>query len=105
MLGTDRVEAGDPLTDTLAVGDPPQAAKTSTPQSTSEKYLFMIPLRGETWPQSHHQVAKLLLRPGKAPSSVLDTPPPWERVLKEGITQQKRALPLPGCSSLTSCIE
>src|ERR1700738_2114976 len=42
MLGTDRVEAGDPLTDTLAVGDPPQAAKTSTPQSTSEKYLFMI---------------------------------------------------------------
>ncbi len=42
MLGTDKVVLGDPLTDTLAVGDPPQAAKRRAPQTTSETYLFMV---------------------------------------------------------------
>jgi hypothetical protein len=47
--------AGDPLTDKVAVGDPPQAAKRSTPQTTSEKYFFMAASPGETVPQSHPQ--------------------------------------------------
>jgi hypothetical protein len=41
MLGIDKVGVGDPLTDKLALGDPPQAVKTTALQITSEKYLFM----------------------------------------------------------------
>jgi hypothetical protein len=41
MLGIDKVGVGDPLTDKLALGDPPQAVKTTTLQIASEKYLFM----------------------------------------------------------------
>src|SRR5579864_5452318 len=32
------------VSDKVAVGDPPQELKTSTLQTTSEKYLFMAPL-------------------------------------------------------------
>jgi hypothetical protein len=42
ILGTDKAAAGDPLTDKLAVGDPPQAAKKTTPQATTARYLFMV---------------------------------------------------------------
>jgi hypothetical protein len=44
MLRTDNVVLGDPLTDKLAVGDPPQAPQKSMPQTASEKYLFMVSL-------------------------------------------------------------
>jgi hypothetical protein len=49
-LGTDKVVVGDPLTDRLAVGDPPQAAKRNTPQTASETYLFMVASPEETFP-------------------------------------------------------
>lgn len=42
MLGTDKSVLGDPATDKLAVGDPPQATNRTTPQTTSGKYLRMV---------------------------------------------------------------
>ena len=56
MLGADKSVLGDPLTDKSAVGDPPQAAKRSTPQIAREEYLFM-----EMRPRRHGKIVRLRL--------------------------------------------
>jgi hypothetical protein len=60
MLESDKVAVGDPPNKEL-VDDPPQAAKRSTLQTTSGRYLFIV------------AVALWAVRDGKASGKLMET--------------------------------